>query len=86
MNMRKIIEFLKSLFSKKEIQVKEGYYLYVRVYFKHGRIADFLAYPINVAESGLGVGQIKKIKPLTEKQKHEVIRKELKLKNESNIS
>ena len=77
--MKRIIEFLKNLFTKKELQVKEGYYLYVRVYFKHGRIADFPAYPINVAESGLKVGQIKKIKPLTDKQKHEVIRKELKL-------
>lgn len=77
--MKKVIEYLKKFFKKRELIEKEGYYLYVRVWFKHGRVADFVAYPINVAESGLQIGQIKRIRPLNEKQKMAVIRKELEL-------
>lgn len=75
--MKRILNFIKNLFKKKDLTVKEGYYLYVRVYFKHGKVADFSAYPISVAESGLKVGQIKKIVPLNDKEKREVVRKEL---------
>ena len=77
--MKRLIEFLKNLFRKRPLQEKEGYYLYVRVWFKHGNVADFSAYPIDVTKSGLQVGQIKRIRPLNEKQKHEVIRKELNI-------
>lgn len=76
--MRRILNFfsyLLALFNNKPLTEKDGYYLYVRVYYKKGQIIDFLSYPIHIAQMGFENKLIKKIRPLTEKEKKEAIRK-----------
>lgn len=78
MSILGFFDYVFALFNNKPLIQKEEYYLYVRVYYKKGRIVDFLSYPVSIAESGLREGLIKKIRPLTEKEKAEAIRKEYK--------
>lgn len=76
--MRRILNFfsyLLALFNNKPLTEKDGYYLYVRVYYKKGQIIDFLSYPVHIAQVGFENKLIKKIRPLTEKEKKEAIRK-----------
>lgn len=76
--MDKVINFfdyLFSLFNNKPLEEKEGYYLYIRIYFKNGNKTDFLSYPISIAESGLREGLIKKIRSLTNKERKDAINK-----------
>ena len=69
------LDYLLALFNHKPLTEKEGYYLYVRVYYRKGRIIDFLSYPTGIAKSGLNNGLIKKIRPLSEKERKAAIRK-----------
>lgn len=76
--MRKILNFfsyLLALLNNKPLTEKDGYYLYVRVYYKKGQIIDFLSYPVHIAQMGFENKLIKKIRPLTEREKKEAIRK-----------
>lgn len=76
--MKRILNFfsyLLALLNNKPLTEKDGYYLYVRVYYKKGQIIDFLSYPIHIAQMGFENKLIKKIRPLTEKEKKEAIRK-----------
>lgn len=79
--MDKVINFfdyLFSLFNNRPLEEKEGYYLYVRVYYRYGRIIDFLSYPVEIARTGIENGLIKKIRPLSDKERADAIRKEYK--------
>lgn len=76
--MRRILNFFSYLlasFNNKPLTEKDGYYLYVRVYYKKGQIIDFLSYPVHIAQMGFENKLIKKIRPLTEREKKEAIRK-----------
>lgn len=79
--MRRILnffDFLLALLNNKPLTEKDGYYLYVRVYYRKGQIIDFLSYPIGIAKTGIENGLIKKIRPLTDKERANAIRKEYK--------
>ena len=79
--MKRILNFfsyLLALLNNKPLTEKDGYYLYVRVYYRHGRIVDFLSYPIGIAKTGIENRLIKKIRPLTDKERANAIRKEYK--------
>lgn len=79
--MRTILNYISyffALFNHKPLIEKDGYYLYVRVYYRHGRTVDFLSYPIGIAKTGIENGLIKKIRPLTDKERADAIRKEYK--------
>lgn len=71
-------DYFFALFNHKPLTEKDGYFLYVRVYYRYGRIIDFLSYPVGIARDSIENGLIKKIRPLSDKEKADAIRKEYK--------